>query len=383
MNIGFDAKRFAENHRGLGNYSRNLIVALGNHAPALKMHLYSPVPLHPEWQPPHFQLPDNATVHAPKKRPSKWRQQYLRFIKIKKQAQEHQLILYHGLSNVLPKRLACPTVVTIHDLIFLHHPKLYPAVDRFYYQRRFKSAAQSTNRIFAVSQATKNDLCDAFSIPPEKVQVIYPSADTIYNPENFSPKEQQRVRKTYQLPQNFILQLGSLEPRKNGHMLLQAFYQLPISVRKDFHIFFVGAFSNYGKKLKRLATSLGISKQVHFLGHVNLMDIPALYAQARACTYLSIMEGFGLPVLEALQCNATCLTSNCSSMPEAGGKACLLADPQDPEHIAHQLQKLLVDDTLRKKLRNAIPKHISMFSAEHISQQIMAGYAIASGENFS
>ncbi len=381
MNIGFDAKRFADNSRGLGSYARNLIAAMGKYSPTLKLHLYSPVPLRTQsdFSP---QLPSNATLHAPTKRPHKWKQYQLRFIQIRKQALQHQLILYHGLSNTLPQKLPCPAIVTIHDLIFLHLPQFYPAIDRFLYRRSFQSAAQRADLIFAVSKATKHDICEAFSIPSNKVKVVYPFADAAYHPKHFSPTKQQRVRQTYQLPAHFILQLGALEPRKNAHMLLKAFSQLSQSIRKNFYILFAGTPTPYGRRLQQLAHSLGIAHQVRFLGHIPLKDTPALYAQARVCVYISLMEGFGLPILEALHCNTPCLVSNRSSMSEIAGPACLLANPQDPEHIAHQLQQLLTDNTLKKNLQQAIPKHIKQFSPQHALQQTFLGYTAVTGKVF-
>lgn len=365
MRIGYDAKRLFCNVTGLGNYSRTLVHNLQNHAPQNEYYLYTPEIKQLKESKPFLQN-EAYRIHLSKtKLKAFWRS-----FGMVKQLQKDGLDIYHGLSNEIPmglRKTNVKSVVTIHDLIFKIHPETYSFFDRQIYDMKFKNSCLRADKVIAISQSTKNDLINFYKIPPEKIEVIYQSCNALYfeqTPCNEPP---------FNLPETFLLYVGSVIPRKNLELIIKAYAILPT----DFAIplVIVGDGKAYKNKMKQLINQYGFEKRFIWLNQVNTTELKALYKRAQLLVYPSLYEGFGLPVAEALLCKTPVITSNTSSLKEAGGDASVYINPASAEELAHAIQRVLADTALRVQMKETGFQYAhQQFSADTSSRKMMDCY---------
>jgi glycosyltransferase involved in cell wall biosynthesis len=246
--------------------------------------------------------------------------------------------LLHSLAFVSPLLLPCPSVVTVYDLSFRLAPDRFPAAQRLYLSAFTAHSCRRARRIIAISQSTRSDLARVFGLPPQKIDVAYPGVDPVFRPWPRAQVEAFRAQKG--LPDGFILFVGTLEPRKNIDVLLRAFAALR-SRRPDLRLVIAGARGWLYQGLFRLVEELGLSEAVTFPGFVPAEDLPGWYNASQVFAYPSSLEGFGMPVVEALACGRPVVTSNVSSLPEAAGEAALLAPVGDAPALAGALERAL------------------------------------------
>jgi glycosyltransferase involved in cell wall biosynthesis len=339
MRIGFDAKRAFLNASGLGNYSRNTINALQHYMPEHQLVLYTP-----EIRENLFDSYRNFEVHSPETRLFKlfkpiWRSYAAAHLK------KQNIALYHGLSNELPQGILktnIPSVVTIHDLIFLRFPEFYKRIDRKIYYRKVKFACETAGKIIAISEQTKADIIRFFQVNPAKIEVVYQSVSPVF----YQRHETETLRQKYKLPNRFILSVGSLEPRKNQLAILKAVKAEML----DIPVVFVGKHTSYFNKMKQFADENGLNQQVFFLPHINDDEVAGLYQMANLSVYISFFEGFGLPVIEAMASGCPVITSNVSCLPETAGDAALLCPPGDFARLGKNIRLMLENEEERQKL---------------------------------
>ncbi|MEO1713272.1 MAG: glycosyltransferase family 1 protein, partial [Bacteroidota bacterium] len=341
MRIGYDAKRLFFNRTGLGNYSRTTLQHLAMAFPEQEYILFSPkrpAPgSYPSFQAPPFQV---KTASGPK---AWWRS-----FGQTKDWETHGIDLYHGLSNELPftsEKAKIPTIVTIHDLIFKEYPQTYPWFDRQVYDLKSRRSCQLATKVVAISASTKRDLIRWYEIPAEKIEVIYqPVAEHYYKP--LPDGQVEKVRQQYQLPETFLLSVGTIEARKNLGLVIEALGQIPKAQRPPLVV--VGKPTSYKKKVVDKIRKHQLDLQVLWFDWLeDYRDLQALYQAATLLVYPSKYEGMGLPVIEAQLSGTTAITSTVSSLPEAGGEHAILVDPENPEELAAQIQVLLSDHDLR------------------------------------
>ena len=343
MKIGFDAKRAFNNSAGLGNFSRNTIRALSRQFPNDRYFLF-----HPGNSNPLFIPPDNSTEVRPKSILWKSLRYGWRSFRVGGLARKLDLDIYHGLSHELPvwiENSKIKTVVTIHDLIYLRYPEYYHRIDRNIYNQKFRRACKVATKIHAISEQTKQDLMTYFFVPEEKIKVIYQSINPVFF-ERAEDAQKQEIRKKYQLPQKFILSVGTVEPRKNllgllEGMILSKTY-LPLVV--------VGKLTDYQHKVQKFIEADLNRHEVFFLSRIENDELSVLYQMAEVLVYPSFFEGFGLPVAEAQASGCPVITSFTSSLPEVGGDAALYVNPDRPETIGKALKKVLEDSVIRDSL---------------------------------
>lgn len=365
MRIGYDAKRLFCNVTGLGNYSRTLVHNLLQYAPQNKYYLYtSQLKQLAETQ--SFKQNEAYNIHvSTAKLKALWRS-----VGMVKQLRKDELTIYHGLSNELPLGLgktSIKSVVTIHDLIFKIHPETYPFFDRQMYDIKFKNSCLQADKIIAISESTKNDLIHYYKIAPEKIDVIYQSCAALYFDKNAIDKH------PFNLPDTYLLYVGSVIPRKNLELIIKAYAMLPA----DFTIpvVVVGDGKKYKKKMKQLIHQYGFEKRFIWLDKVNTVELKALYQQAQLLVYPSLYEGFGLPVAEALLCKTPVITSTTSSLKEAGGDASVYVNPTKADELANAIKRVLTDTSLRESMKEAGFHYAhQQFSASTSSRKIMQCY---------
>ena len=373
MRVAIDGKRYYLNSSGLGRYSRSLIdqlISIGDEE-NLEIILYRPkgkVKFEPKSQS-HL-----TEITADYFFPGHIGNAIWRFTKLPSLINNSGYDLFHGPSHVLPGKLKCPSVVTMLDLIFIRYPNYFKAWDRNYYRISFKKSAQLADHIISISEATKADLINYFGVKEEKISVIYPGFDAV-----FSKLHQQKLDKIkikFKLPRDYILYVGNIEPRKNILKLAQAFNSLQESsyIDKDVHLLIVGQMGWYYKEIIDGIDSLSSRDKIKLVGPVYGEDLAGFYQLASIMAYPSMFEGFGYPVLEAMRLGTPVLTSNISSMPEAGGNAAHYVNPESLDEIKDGLCKLLNDKTYREKLAVKGTRHAAGFNTMRMTQETLEVY---------
>lgn len=367
MILGFDSKRAMSNSTGLGNYARFVLEILAKYHQDLALHAYAPKRGGFEEE---LKSIPKLDIHYPnpssKSPKSLWRSYGIGNDLIKDGIQ-----LFHGLSNEIPFGLKIPSVVTIHDLIFLRYPEYYPVIDRFVYKKKVAYACESSKRIIAISQQTKRDLVDFFKVDENKIEVIYQDCHTQFHKQ--VPKANRlNVLKKYGIDKPFILSVGTIEDRKNQLALIQAFETL--SLKDDFDLVIIGKAKGYFKKIENYLAGRDISRKIKFIHQVNFADLPPIYQACHTFAYVSKFEGFGIPIVEALHSGKPVLSSTSSCFTEAGGKAAVYANPLDVSDIAVQLEQLLYDEFLRTELAKNIPNQLKKFDHQYLSNKFVEVY---------
>ncbi len=364
MKIGFDAKRAFLNASGLGNYSRNTLNALLKYSPDNNYILFTPK-INKEL----FHHYNQFDVISPDSPISKLFKSLWRSFSVSGQLHKHKLDLYHGLSNELPDgvhKSSVPAVVTIHDLIFMRFPQFYKPIDRKIYSRKVKYACLAAKKIIAISEQTKQDLIKYFNVDSEKIEVIYQSI----SPRFFERRDTEYLAEKYDLPEKYILSVGTLEHRKNQLALLKAVHSAKISVP----VVFVGKPTLYSAELLKYITENGMESQVKFLNSIPAKDLAALYQRAELSVYISLFEGFGLPVIESMASGCPVITSNVSCLPETAGGAAVLCDPRNSNEIGIQIKKVLEDHSFRKKITDKGTERAKLFHPEKYAQNLISLY---------
>lgn len=375
MIIGFDGKRAVLNFTGLGNYSRFIISALNSNYPDNTYKVFSPKAKGSDEL--NAMLRPNSSIHLPHKVldrafPSLWRTR-----QIVSDLKSEGVELYHGLSNEIPvgiEESGIKSVVTIHDLIFLRYPEYYKPIDRKIYDRKFRSASERCDRIIAVSECTKRDIMSFYGIAAEKIDVVYQGFHPIFGQ---SPDEtaKEEIKRAYSLPDRFILSVGTVEERKNLMLLAEALRNLP----DEIHLVAAGRRTPYAEKVERYCAEKGISKRLHIIEGVPFRLLPALYSLASVFAYPSRFEGFGIPIIEALQTGIPVLAATGSCLEEAGGEGALYVDPDNAEAAAEALKRLLYDSGLAARLNAAGKEQIKKFTPGNIAGKVNEVYKKVTG----
>jgi glycosyltransferase involved in cell wall biosynthesis len=368
MRIGFDAKRAFYNSRGLGNYSRDTMRILSAHNPDEHFYLFTPKTKNAI----AFDYGANCEVIAPnsffyKKLTSLWRT-----FGITQDINRLQLDVYHGLSHELPvgiEKSKAASVITMHDLIFLKLPELYPWIDRQLYKKKYIKSCCVADKVVAISQQTKQDLIDLIHIAPEKIEVVYQGCNPIFY-QKVDDHRLLEVKQKYNLPQQFLLCVGAIEKRKNQKLILQAL----LTGKIDIPLVIVGRPTDYINELNAYIKENDLESKVLFLTDVSMQDLPAIYQSATIFVYPSLFEGFGIPILEALNSRLPVITSKGSCFEETGGSGSVYIDHTNPEELADAIQTILSSHDKQESMISEGLKHAAIFSDESISNNLMRIY---------
>lgn len=370
MKIGFDGKRAVQNFTGLGNYSRYVLEAIQIYYPNEELSIYAPKFIENK-RLTHILEKSNVRLCTP--RTNKWRKlrSIWRIWGIISDLKENKIELFHGLSNELPlnihKQSNFKSIVTIHDLIFRRLPQCYPLIDRLIYDYKFRKACQHADRIIAVSECTKRDIIKDYGIQPEKIEVIYQGCDPTFA-ISVTQEKKEEVRKHYRLPNKYLLFVGSIEERKNALLIVKALEHLPV----DLHLVLVGKKTPYVNILTN-ALNNQTSERVHFLHNVPFTDLPCIYQLAQVFVYPSRYEGFGIPILEALNSRIPVVATTGSCLEEAGGPHSLYVHPDDVMGLSNAIQKALQPDIRDSMIQNGMV-WATQFTQEQMALQTMSCY---------
>ncbi len=365
--IGFDAKRIVRNGTGLGSYGRTLVNDLAQRQD-LALRLYAPDKGRDDLRSqiverpnvsfcyPHF----SSSIHLPS---SWWRMKG-----VVTDLQRDGVQLYHGLSGELPigiRKSGIRSVVTIHDLIFLRHPEFYNWVDTKIYAWKFRQTLREADHVIAISECTKRDILYYGDIDEQKISIVYQSFAPRFSVE-VSEEQRTQVRSAYQLPQRYILNVGSIEARKN---ILQAVQALPL-LPDDVALVMVGRHTPYTDQVLQYVREHHLEERVRVLHGVPDEHLPMLYALAESFVYPSVYEGFGIPIIEAISCGLPVVACSGSCLEEAGGPDSLYVQPGNVEAMAAAIRLTLVGAEGRELRIENSKKYIRRFSGCSVASQV-------------
>lgn len=370
MRIALDAKRMLNNGTGLGNHARILANALMRDYPAHEYQLYTPR-LQERYL---HELDGTFTLHMPETRLSQALHPWWRSYSITEDLLRNMVDVYHGLSNELPlniHRSGIPAVVTIHDLIFLKHKEQYPWLDRQIYGTKTKYAVKHAQKIIAVSEETKRDLIEYYRVPEKKIDVIYQSID-----QRFYKKAEEAALKSfrsqYALPEQYILNVSSFFPRKNQIKLIEAFASIRDYVPHQ--LVLAGGAGGMRHEITRIIQEAQLTDRVTILTGVSNEEIPMLYQGADLFVYPALMEGFGMPVLEALVSGVPVIATRGGAIEEAAGRGSLLVDPYRSDDIATAITRAIADTDLRQRMIIAGHEHAAAMTDILFARGVMGVY---------
>lgn len=350
MQIGIDVTAAVSQGGGIGRYTRELVQALAAVDPENTYHFFSAK--RPSTSPVPFPLPATPNVHlhtAPLDERWLYRLWYRLHLPLPVQWVTGRLDLFHSPDFVLPPVSGgIPTLLTVHDISFVHFPEVYPAKLVRYLNQVVPWSIERASHILADSEATKRDLATVWHVPPAKITVLYSGVH-----ERFRPAKQQEnitaVRQKYQISsQPYILSVGTLQPRKNYQMLIRAFR--PVADRFPHHLIISGGKGWLYDEMMAEVDRQGLNGRVRFIGFVDDDDLPTLYSGADLFVFPSLYEGFGLPLLEAMACGVPVISSNASSLPEVAGDTAVLLSPHQPTAWTETILDLLAQPTKRAEM---------------------------------
>lgn len=372
MKIGFDGKRAVQNYTGLGNYSRFIIDILSRSEDNKnEFLLYAPKPKANDELKKLLQRP-NVSIKFPtqsidKQFPSLWRTWNMAH-----EFRADGLSIFHGLSNELPlsvSKSGIKSVVTIHDLIFLRYPKFYPYIDRKIYAYKFRKACENSNHIIAISEATKRDIIHYFNIEESKISVIYQGCDASFK-KPVSKEEKETVRRKYSLPNRFILNVGSIEERKNLLLIVKALLHLPDDIR----LVAVGKHTAYTDEVKTFIHQHHLEKRIQIFHQIPFNELPSFYQLASLFIYPSRFEGFGIPIIEAIHSGLPVIAATGSCLEEAGGPSSAYVDPDDECALAKKINEIWYSESIAEQMKNESLQYVQRFSDENIASDLMNLY---------
>ncbi len=366
--IGIDASRAVIAQRtGTEHYSASLLAALARlpEAEPFNFKLYVNIDSAGEARERlGFDLPPNwRVVAAPF--PRMWTHLRLSWEMLRKPpgllfVPSHVVPLWH------PRR----TVVTVHDLGYLEYPQAHTRGSRLYLHLSTFFSARSARRVIVISEATKRDLIRHYRVPASKIRVVYHGRDPIFAPVEDTARRAEVAAK-YGVREPYCIHVGTLQPRKNLGLLVEAWDLLRGRMEQPPQLLLAGKRGWLYDSLFEMVQTRGLADLVRFADYVERDDLPALYSGALALTFPSLYEGFGLPPLEAMSCGTPVIASTATSVPEVVGYGGLLLDPHDPQAWAEAVQRLAGDPGLRAELRRKGLQRASHFTWERCARETL------------
>lgn len=276
--------------------------------------------------------------------------------------------LFLSPDGIMSLKTKVPTCIVMHDLAFEHYPEHLIASHKYYYRRFSPRFAKKAERIVTVSEFSRQDIASRYQVSLSKIDVSYNGAHDYYRPLGWEEREE--VKKAYADGCEYFVFAGALHPRKNIINLLKAFIAFKRRQRSNMKLVMVGRLAWNSEEIDEMRREMPFKEEVKWVGYLNVGELAKVIGGAYALVYPSLFEGFGIPILEALQCNVPAITSNTSSMPEVGGEAALLVNPKDHQDIADKMEKLYKDEDLRSRLIAAAPQQVAKFTWDRTAETL-------------
>ncbi len=370
MRIGFDAKKIVSNMTGIGNYSRSLVNLLSPDGEDQCL-LFTPIEGNARCLS-ELNITDYVTFHRPDTRNAIGRHLW-RNHGIIKDLEREKIDLFHGLSNELPfgiKDAPFKKVVTIHDLIFLRFPHTFDFLSRKILEVKTRYACRVADRIIAISEQTKNDIVNFYGVDPGRIDVLYQGCDKIFK-RRASGEELVELRKEYDLPEKFMVAIGTIEDRKNHRRLIEALTH----TSTDLPLIILSKKTHLQPEIEELIKRKGLEQRVRIINGVPFAHLPLFYQASQFAIYISYFEGFGLPVLEGLTSGVPVIAATGSCLEEAGGPGAIYCDPHSSSEIAKAIDELTLSENRRQQLVESAQQHLTKFTDEAIRTNLREFYA--------
>jgi glycosyltransferase involved in cell wall biosynthesis len=384
MHIGINAQllTYSENYRngGVSRYIQHLLTELAIHPGEHEYTVFVNGPEVIERLPAQHPQITYVSASWPESQPAAriaWEQFTLPSL-----VRQKHIDVLHAPVNVLPTRLPrkCAGIITLHDLAFLRYPNVLTRSKRIYHRTFTVRSMRHATMVISVSQSTKQDAISLVGIPDERIQVVYLCIDRKFS-SHYKPEELASFRQKQGLVDGYLLYLGTLEPRKNITSLIEAYAQLRERFALREKLVLAGSKGWLYDSIFERVKQLGLEAHVLFPGFVSDAEQVLWYAASAAFVYPSLYEGFGLPVAEALACGVPVVTSNVSSLPEAGSGVALTVDPLDREALVTAIYTALTDQIVRDKCRTNAHEIALRFSAHKMVEQTIRVYEQAAEFN--
>lgn len=383
--IGFDAKRIVRNGTGLGSYGRTLVNSLSALQTNLQLRLYAPDQGSDELRQ-QIELRQGVQFVYPTNIPTekhglvaRLRRDWWRTRGMVSQLQADGIDVFHGLSGELPvglKRAGVKGLVTIHDLIFLRHPEYYHPWDVAIYRKKFHATLREADRIVAISECTKRDILAYGDFPADRIDLVYQSCGTRFK-QVCTANELEEVRRLYRLPSCYVLNVGTIEERKNVLLAVKALLHLP----QEVSLVVVGRATAYTKRtVLPFICKHGLNSRVLFLHGIPNAHLPAIYQLADCFVYPSRYEGFGIPIIEAVQSSLPVVAATGSCLEEAGGPDNLYVDPDDDEAMAQAISRSMKGATGREERIARSQAYVQRFENSDVATQMLQLYSVVNSD---
>lgn len=371
MRIGIHAHLLhsGESYRnaGISQYIRHLLTAMQTEAQDHELIAF----VNSGFNEPDL-LPNTRIIQARAPGESAWRRVLFEQLSLPLIATRLRLDVLHGTAFALPIAGTCPSVVSVMDVGFLRFSDKHLSANRRYLSAISKASVRRARRVIGISQATVDDCVSLLGASSDRVRVVYCGVDhAVYRPQPASDVAAFRASKG--LPDRFALFVGTLEPRKNLWSLLRAFSKARAKGLEQ-ELVVVGGTGWLFEDLLRRVHEEGLDGGVRFVGYAGNDEMPLWYSAAEFFVYPSLLEGFGLPVAEAMACGTPVITSNVSSLPEVGGDAVAYVTPTDVDDIANRLVEVGGDAAKRDQMRRAGMERASGFRWDIAARETLAIY---------
>ncbi|KKP95942.1 MAG: hypothetical protein US02_C0006G0015, partial [Candidatus Levybacteria bacterium GW2011_GWA2_36_13] len=276
---------------------------------------------------------------------------------------KNNLDVFFSPTHYLPLFSVVPSVVSIFDLSYLKYPELFKKKDLYQLKIWGRYSIKRAKAVITISESSKNAIIEEYKLASDKVHVVYPGIKELINNREINMTD---LQKKYGIKKNFILFVGTIQPRKNIARMVEAISQIP-----ELELIVVGKKGWQYEGILDSPRKFGVENRVKFLEFVPDEELSELYKNAICFVLPSLYEGFGLPILEAMKYGCPVVTSNTSSLPEAGGDAALYFDPEDSSDIAEKIKKLLSDDKFREDMIEKGYKQAKKFSWEKAAKETL------------
>ncbi len=307
-----------------------------------------------------------VVLYPPTRHPFLW--EYWLKITLKKYLDKLKPDLFLSPDGFLPFNNTTKSLIVIHDINFAHNPQDLPYFTRRFYNKYFPYFAQNSTRIATVSEYSKRDIVNTYKIFPNKIDVVYNGANNIYKPVDEITKKQ--IKDKYSKFQDYFIFVGSIHPRKNVKRLIVAFDDFKKNTGSLMKLIIVGDYFFKNSDLFKKYQSLLHKEDIIFTGRLETDELHKVMASATALTFVPYFEGFGIPILEAMNCDVPVISSNVTSMPEVAENAALYVNPRIIKEIADAMEQIEKDEILRKDLIEKGRIQRQKFSWEQTAQKL-------------
>ncbi|MCB0016737.1 MAG: glycosyltransferase family 4 protein [Anaerolineales bacterium] len=372
--IGIDVTAALTQGGGIGRYTRELVRAVTALQSPYQFQLMSAQPAGPPPVPDPLPNPDHVQ-YRPLPIGEKWlyRLWYRLRLPLPVQLATGRIDLFHSPDFVLPPVAGrIPTLLTVHDLSFIHYPQAYTETLVNYLNKVVPWSVGRASHILADSEATKVDLIDLWAVPADKITVLLSGVDEVFRPVT-DERRLRQVRARYGLGEApYLLAVGTVQPRKNYQMLIRAFR--PVAANWPHNLVIAGGKGWLYDDILAEVEAQGLADRVIFTGFVDDGDLPALYTSATLSLMPSLYEGFGIPLLEAMACGVPIMAANVSSLPEVAGEAGLLLPPADETAWSGAIHRLLLSRERRLEMVAAGFHQARTFTWRRAARQLLTIY---------